>query len=188
MEREDTAVSLIALAAALLLTLVLFFGNFAAAYLVQLLRGEGIPLARFTGVLLVEALALAALVWGGRWWWRTIGGPARAARGDPIPTPPPERTPAPARTVAPTPPPAGDGTTSDRWLLSEARRRLLTLAESPAGFTLDEALLATALEPNDLSYLIDELIGAHLLRAEASGRGFSYHLRHPAGDPRRDPV
>jgi hypothetical protein len=169
---------LISLATAIVATLALFFGNFTLAYLAQLLRGEAIPAARFAGVLLVTAFAVGTLLWGGRWWWRrrprsvAAGAAPTAYRSaEPVVTP----TARPGS--APTPPPAGDGSSDDRWLFAEARRRLLILAETPPGFTLEQALAETALEPTDLSYLIDELVGARRLRAVASGRDFRYLLR-----------
>ena len=171
---------MVSLAVAVAATLVLFFGNFTLAYLFQALRGERIPLGSFAGVLLVTALAVGTLLWGGRRWWRY---------SHPTATPPEVSTgyvtPLPQPASGTTPPPAADGATSDRWLLARARNRLLELAESPEGFTLDQALADTALEPTDLTYLIDELIGARRLRAVASGHNFRYRLREPSeSEPR----
>lgn len=185
MEREGSAVSLISLGIATAMTTVLFFGNFTLAYLVQALRGEAVPLARFALVLLLTLLGAAALLWGWRRWRRTRpqqhaapnGAPAIPDPQHPAPAPPP--APPPAQPEVPT----GDPGSRKHRLLAQGRQRLLHLAESPTGFTLDRALGDTGLSADELFYLIDELVGAGRIEAIATGRDFRYHLRETTEQP-----
>ncbi len=156
MRGNDSAITIIALALGVCLTLTLVFGNFSLAYLVQLFAEGRVPLDSTLFVFAVTLANMAVLGFLGRHWLKTI----RKAR---------------LENLEPTSQPTQRQNNQQRW--EAAKEQVLGLAQRQASFDIQEVMHVTDFNRAESEYLLDELLARDVLHVTQDADEFKYSLK-----------
>jgi hypothetical protein len=151
---NESAITIIALALSVCLTLTLVFGNFSLAYLVKLFAEGRVPAANALFVFAMTAANIGVLVFLARQWLKII----RKARL--------ESTSAPQITQR----------QSHRQRWHEARERVLELTQT-GSFTIQDVMNVTTFNRSESEYLLDELLIQDVLSVYQEAGTFRYSLK-----------
>jgi hypothetical protein len=161
MRQNESAITIIALALGLCLTLTLVFGNFSVAYLVKLLSEGRVPLGNAFFVFAVTAANLTVLVFLAKAWLKSVRASVSEAEVSEA------RAPETSQQVK--------QHNYQRW--QEAKEKVLELAQTHSSFTLQEVMTTTRLDRSDSEYLLDQLLTSDLLSVYQEHDDFNYRLK-----------
>jgi L-ribulose-5-phosphate 3-epimerase UlaE len=152
---NESAITIIALALGICLTLTLVFGNFSLAYLVKLFAEGRLPFGNALFVFAVTIVNLAVLGFLARWWLRTIRALARLESSPVSQQPQPQNN-------------------QQRW--QEAKEKVLELAHSQPSIAIHEIMQVTNFNRIECEYLLDDLLSHNLLSVYQEAGEFRYRL------------
>lgn len=161
MRQNETAITIIALALGLCLTLTLVFGNFSVAYLVKLLSEGRVPLGNAFFVFAVTAANVTVLVFLAKAWLKSVRASVSEAEVSEA------RAPETSQQVK--------QRNYQRW--QEAKEKVLELAQTHSSFTLQEVMTTTQLDRSDSEYLLDLLLTSDVLSVYQEDNDFKYRLK-----------
>jgi hypothetical protein len=151
---NESAITIIALALGVCLTLTLVFGNFSLAYLVKLFSEGRVPVGNALFVVAVTIVNVGVLGFLARRWLESIHASARL---ESPPVPQPQRQ-----------------NNQQRW--QEAKERVLELAHTQPSVDIHEVMEVTNFNRSDSEYLLDELLSNNLLSVYQEAGEFRYRL------------
>ena len=154
MKANESAITIIALALGICLTLTFVFGNFSVAYLVKLFAEGRVPVGNALFVFAVTATNVGVLGFLAKMWLKTI----RKERLESSESARPQRQ-----------------DNRQRW--QEAREKVLELAKARDSFDVQQVMDATEFNRADSEYLLDELLNQDLLSVHQEAGMFNYRLK-----------
>jgi hypothetical protein len=152
---NESAITIIALALGVCVTLALVFGNFSAAYLVKLFAEGRVPASNALFVFAVTLANVGVLISLSKSWLNTI----RRERLESLPAPQPNQR----------------LNNQQRW--QEAREKVLELAQIQPSFDVQQVMDATDFNHADSEYLLDELLARDILTVTQEAGTFTYSLK-----------
>ncbi len=155
MKANESAITIIALALSVCLTLTITFSNFSLAYLVKLFAEGRVPAGSALFVFAVTAANMGVLVFLGKLWFKSL----RKERLESIPTPQPTHR----------------QNNRQRW--QEAKEKVLELAKTRDSFDIQQVMDTTEFNRADSEYLLDELLTRDLLSVTQEASTFTYSLK-----------
>jgi hypothetical protein len=158
---NESAITIIALALGVCLTLTLVFGNFSLAYLVKLFSEGRVPVGNTLFVFAVTAANVGVLGFLAKLWRKSIRAEAR------LESPPVSQQPQRQNN-------------QQRW--QEAKEKVMELAQN-SSFSIQDVMEATAFNRSDSEYLLDELLSNDLLSVYQEADEFRYSLKALAEVP-----
>jgi hypothetical protein len=153
---NESAITIIALALGVCLTLMLVFGNFSLAYLVKLFSEGRVPVGNALFVFAVTATNVGVLGFLAKLWRKSIRAEAR------LESPPVSQQPQRQNN-------------QQRW--QEAKERVLKLAHTQPSVDIHEVMEVTNFNRSDSEYLLDELLSNNLLSVYQEADEFRYSLK-----------
>ncbi len=152
MRQNEAAITIIALALGVCLTLLLTFGNFSLAYLVKLLSEGRVPVGKMFVMFAVTTAMTGMFGYLTRAWLRSVKSSAlpRAREGS-------------------------RPNHQQRW--QEARANVLELAKNQTSFDIREVMRLTELDRTQSEYLLDELLTNEQLTVYEDQGTFKYRLK-----------
>jgi hypothetical protein len=150
---NETAITIIALALGICLTLTLVFGNFSLAYFVKLFSEGRVPAGNTLFVFAVTAVNIGVLGFLTRLWLKSIRTEAK------LESPPVNQQPQRQNN-------------QQRW--QAAREKIMELAQGNSGFTVQNVMEATTFNRSDSEYLLDELLHSDVLTVYQDAGEFKY--------------
>lgn len=157
MRENESAITIIALALGVCLTLTLVFGNFSLAFLVKLFSEGRVPPDNALFVFAVTAANVGVLGFLARWWLKSIRASAQLESSS-------------------IPPRASRQANQQRWRV--ARDTVMELAQGNSSFTVQEVMEKTTFNRNDSEYLLDELLNSDILSVYQEAGVFKYCLKN----------
>jgi hypothetical protein len=152
---NESAITIIALALSICLTLTFVFGNFSVAYLVKLFAEGRVPAGNALFVFAVTAANVSVLVFLAKLWLKTL----RTEKLESTPTPQLSQR----------------QDNRQRWL--EAIEKVLELARIRDSFDVQQVMEVTEFNRTDSEYLLDDLLARGLLSVTQEASTFTYRLK-----------
>lgn len=153
MRENESAITIIALALGVCLTLTLVFGNFSLAYLVKLFNEGRVPVGNTLFVFAVTAANVSVLGFLTRLWLKSLRAEARLESESQQP----QRQ-----------------NNQQRW--QEAKAKILELAQAQSSTDIHEIMQVTNFNRTECEYLLDELLSNNLLSVYQEAGEFRYRL------------